>query len=777
MKLKDIIEGNGILKEISNVLNRIHIEGPVHPEDFERLAYFKKFHNPLFSLEESKLIHLIGLFYKVNEPTNFLEEVYSIYADSIYESTGSNFTPTQASAFRSIHEKTYFSFSAPTSSGKSFLFRELIQNAKGDIVIIVPSRALIAEYMHAVIQLVDKSVLVLQFLENINKSKIKRRIYIITPERGGDLFKLINELNIELFLFDEAQISEDDLRGMRFDAFVRRADKLIPHAKKVFTHPFVQNPEAQLKKHSFKENAGFMRYDQNAVGKIYITIKEDQHYYFSPYTEENEIVMSSENIVEEKLKNNGTLLIYTSKSKIYDGSYIDDFAKYISLCPKLSNPDAVRIIDELRDFIGASEKSGDKHSVMIDMMEKGIVVHHGSIPLKARLLIENFVNDKHARICFATSTLTQGINMPFDVVWINNFHFQGSEDQKNLDLKNLIGRAGRSTKTKNIFDYGYVIIEEKNVRTFCTRIKSTSSLSETSFLEHDISTIPDDSRDIAEAIKGDSFNNELQLTESQIARVDKANIRKDIQRVLDALIVNNESIQGADYYKITTYKRKKIKESFAKIFAAHMRRRKLFPGEKAILSASISMLLWQIQGKSFKEIISLRHAYLTVKSDQRLIDSKLKAGTISKAEADELRKAIKIKFSQPASALPNADATILVSLFKKKSVLELDYDILVYDTYDYIDKVISLSLKDPLAAAFQLYFDKTKDNRALIMRNYIKYGTNDDLEIWLLRYGFGFEDIEWIRKYVVSIDESQIVFSPSIQEVNLKQHKVIERFI
>jgi hypothetical protein len=39
------------------------------------------------------------------------------------------------------------------------------------------------------------------------------------------------------------------------------------------------------------------------------------------------------------------------------------------------------------------------------MMKKGIVILHGSIPLRARFLIEQFINEGYAKICFATSTL------------------------------------------------------------------------------------------------------------------------------------------------------------------------------------------------------------------------------------------------------------------------------------------------------------------------------------------------------------------------------------
>ena len=129
------------------------------------------------------------------------------------------------------------------------MFRELITGASGDIVIVVPSRALIAEYLSVVKTLVDPSVLVLQFIENINIAKTSRRVYIITPERGKELFQYKDVFNIELVLFDEAQLSEEEIRGIGFDAYVRRIATEFPQATKVFAHPFVKNPEAQLSKH------------------------------------------------------------------------------------------------------------------------------------------------------------------------------------------------------------------------------------------------------------------------------------------------------------------------------------------------------------------------------------------------------------------------------------------------------------------------------------------------------------------------------------------------
>ena len=142
---------------------------------------------------------------KTQEPQNLLEATYHMYAEEIQERTNHIFTPVQASAYHNIKNNRVFSFSAPTSIGKSYVFRELLKEYTKDVVIIVSSRALLAEYMHNIKAEFknDKSILILQFIENINISNTSRRIYIITPERSGNLFKLKNSLNIELFLFDD----------------------------------------------------------------------------------------------------------------------------------------------------------------------------------------------------------------------------------------------------------------------------------------------------------------------------------------------------------------------------------------------------------------------------------------------------------------------------------------------------------------------------------------------------------------------------------------------
>lgn len=768
--LNYLINGVNIEETLKDVLYEIHRDGPSNPLVFEKISYIKIFHQNLFDDYEGRILSAMGLFYKTEEPRSVFEEVYEIFADTIHASLGKRFTPMQASAYNGILDNRYFSFSAPTSAGKSFLFRELIEKTNNDILIVVPSRALIAEYYDEVMNLVGKDVLVLQFVEDVNKEKTKRRIFIVTPERGAELFKYKSSFNVELFLLDEAQISEEPVRGMTFDSFVRRADRYFPTAKKVFAHPFIENPEAQLSKHGFGESSSSRNYNLFSVGKVFAVADDRIFRFFSPNIKCSDVEIPYD-LPSKVLRDEGTLLIYISKAKIYSGEYLSEFERYIELCPELTVEKAVSIVEELREFIGASSGDSEKHSTLIDMMKKGIVIHHGSIPLRARLLIERFIKNGFARICFSTSTLSQGINMPFDVVWIDNF-----KDMKPLVLKNLIGRAGRTTNETGSLDYGYTIINKRNLKTFKSRFSEIVKIEPASLLDTPIDEVDEDLKDMVEAVKEERYDDELHLTDAQVERLREADIDSDIKLILDSLYVDGEIITAEEYYGLGS-KRNEIKKSLKNIYIQHLRRKDLTRAEVSILSAALPILLWHVQGKSFSEIVSLRFAFLSEQKIRRILARKLKAKEITNEVYREELEKITIRYSPIPSSLPNRFLR-MAGLFKKDTPVKYaDYDLVVYDTYDYLDKVVGLSLTDPLCAAFTIYYSRTGDKRAASMSNYIKFGTNDVLDIWLLKYGFSFEDIEWLRGYVQHVDEYKIVFNDQISKISEKNYSRVERFL
>jgi hypothetical protein len=80
-------------------------------------------------------------------------------------------------------------------------------------------------------------------------------------------------------------------------------------------------------------------------------------------------------------------------------------------------------------------------------------------------------------------------------------------------------------------------------------------------------------------------------------------------------------------------------------------------------------------------------------------------------------------------------------------------------------------------AAFLLYANTTSDKRATAMEKFIRYGTNDERDIWLLRYGFAFEGIEWIGECVEHIDQYGIVFNDNIEKLDSKRAEIISRYL
>ena len=157
----------------------------------------------------------------------------------------------------------------------------------------------------------------------------------------------------------------------------------------------------------------------------------------------------------------------------------------------------------------------------------------------------------------------------------------------------------------------------------------------------------------------------------------------------------------------------------------------------------------------------------------------LRLGNISDDEYREAIDSLRIVYSAIPHQLP--DLTLrgrLPSRFKHDHVSTLNYDLLVYDTYDYLDKVISFSLSDVFITAYAEYYKQYDDERAGAMVNYVRYGTNDKTEIWLLRYGFTFEDIELIIPHVMAVDENRIVFSDTILELNNEPvMALVERYL
>ena len=160
-----IRRGEDLNQIIDYVKSEIYQNGPRSSVVLEIASYFKLFQPEYFKKYEQEIITTMGLFFKHHQIENLAGSVFEMYHQELKGEFGSDYTPMQADILKKIRDLQYFSFSAPTSTGKSFVFRHLISECSNDVVVIVPSRALINEYYDRLNRLVDrKSVNVLTFV-------------------------------------------------------------------------------------------------------------------------------------------------------------------------------------------------------------------------------------------------------------------------------------------------------------------------------------------------------------------------------------------------------------------------------------------------------------------------------------------------------------------------------------------------------------------------------------------------------------------------------------
>ena len=544
MKLiEDIIYNNNVESILSQAINHIYTNGPISTTDMEVLSYISIYQPDLFSKYLSTIINYLAIFYKKPKVNTLQELVFQQYKEYIQKTHNVSYTPVQASIATNILNYKCFSFSAPTSTGKSFVFLKEINDSQADVVVIVPSRALINEYyINICNQITDKAINILTFIDSINTSVAKRTIFVVTPERCRELFKQKDLFNIDLFLFDEAQLSnEDSKRGLYYDSIIRRCQKAYPKAKFVFAHPFVKNPISQINKNHFDlTTSNAISYNQKNVGQVYMQIDDNGRFYHFGINRE---VMGKKRVlcpfdpIYETITKGGTVLFFVSKLKITSKEYIREFEKYINLCEEIDDEIVDEYIERLKQYIGGDVYSNrDYYSQLIAQLKRGIVIHHGSLPLQMRSIIEEYTKRGYCKICFATTTLEQGVNMPFDVVFIDRMDYK-----HHLAIKNLIGRAGRSTSEYK-FDFGYVILNKgANIQKFRNIIINDVELEEVSLLETD-DDLGGDYAGFKEAIKNETFSDEYNLTPQEIESLEKPDSEAIVKEILDSTFIDDNLI-------------------------------------------------------------------------------------------------------------------------------------------------------------------------------------------------------------------------------------------
>lgn len=103
---------------------------------------------------------------------------------------------------------------------------------------------------------------------------------------------------------------------------------------------------------------------------------------------------------------------------------------------------------------------GDAHP-LAQMVSKGVAFHHAALPIDIQAEIEDAVRAGHIDILVATSTLTEGVNLPFKTVIIGKRGYPTDEGEVEIidapALLNAVGRAGRAGRETE----GWAILAEQ----------------------------------------------------------------------------------------------------------------------------------------------------------------------------------------------------------------------------------------------------------------------------------------------------------------------------
>jgi replicative superfamily II helicase len=100
----------------------------------------------------------------------------------------------------------------------------------------------------------------------------------------------------------------------------------------------------------------------------------------------------------------------------------------------------------LEECISLARETMGNDADMIKFLEAGFIVHHGDLPQRLRIKIEQLARQQVVKLVVATTTLAQGVNFPIRTVIVHSLWHGRNKPLSPLDFWNICGRAGRGMK-------------------------------------------------------------------------------------------------------------------------------------------------------------------------------------------------------------------------------------------------------------------------------------------------------------------------------------------
>jgi superfamily II DNA/RNA helicase len=387
------------------------------------------------------------------QPGTLLEKLYTGFNKdflSIPTEPDLQFFRSQKEVYDRLSDP-YFSYSGPTSMGKSFVLRMYIKKKimSGDTMnfaVLVPTKALINEVTSKIINDLKEMLQEYNYrlVTSAGATVLKEDhnfIFVLTPERL--LYLLISYPNIQIdYLFiDEAhKISAKDSRSTFYYKVVDMLSlqQKSPHI--IFASPNIPNPEVYLDLIPNIENANDCKLASTFAPvsqmKFFIDLVDKDVQSFNSYKK----MFSYITRIKEECDFCDVLNYVGNSSQSI--VYCSSTAQAVDLALKYANG---KILKSDKDLITLSKDiKNEVHDdyYLAELIPKGIAYHIGYLPAAIRMRIEDLFRDGLITTVFCTSTLVEGVNLPADNLFVTSYK-NGRSPMNSVDFKNLIGRVGR----------------------------------------------------------------------------------------------------------------------------------------------------------------------------------------------------------------------------------------------------------------------------------------------------------------------------------------------
>lgn len=361
---------------------------------------------------------------------SFESIIYNSFATSELDD-GISLHPEQRRILKLISENEGIVFSAPTSFGKTFVvFEYICRNRPQNVVMVVPTLALMDEYKKKLIGKYHDKFEEYNIYLSIDPNKEydfnKHNIFIVTHDRVIDdevlsILECIDFLVIdEVYKLQKDETHIDDrvlILNIAYYNLVRVSKKYVLLA------PFISGIENVDK---LEKTPVFFSSDYSPVVNEVITCKiNDERMRFK----ETDAILNT-------IPFEDNTLIYFPKVTNLE-SYINETS--VSYSSSRMNNDK-----DLRNFIEWGKRDIHPEWSIIKALQKGLLVHHGQMPLGIRMMELSLFNKQNSgfKRLLCTSTLLEGVNTTAKYIIITK-PARNSNNFEAFDFYNLVGRTGR----------------------------------------------------------------------------------------------------------------------------------------------------------------------------------------------------------------------------------------------------------------------------------------------------------------------------------------------